>query len=600
VQVDNHIKEQVSAIPHKPGVYQYYDKNNQLLYVGKAKNLKKRVSSYFVEKNNNSSRITILIKKIWRIEYTIVSHEKDALLLENTLIKELKPKYNIQLRDDKSYPFIAILNEPFPRVIITRNPEKNGSQYFGPYTSVRHIRSILNLIKKLYPIRNCTLALTEKNIKAKKFKVCLEYHIKNCYGPCEGKQTEEEYKSNIEEIKKILKGNYSEVKLQLQKHMEMYALNLQFEKAAIIKEKIIALSEYAEKSIVVNPSIENTHVFSLIEDNIKVYVNHLYVSKGNIIKSEAYIISRKLEEPLDEILKYILDRHIDEIGTETVIAPILPTDNEYPFEVSVPKIGDKKKLLDLATINALHQKEKHTLKHQKTENYKEKTLLELKNTLNLKYLPLHIECFDNSNLQGTNPTASVVVFKNGIPSKKDYRHFNIKTVVGANDFASMEEVVYRRYWSLLDKEQQLPNLIVIDGGKGQLNAAMQSIKKLGMENKIDVVSLAKRLEEVFKPGEAESYIISRKSDAIKTLQFIRNEAHRFAIAFHRNKRSNNSIQNELEDIPGIGKQTIKKLLTKYKSVKKISSLTLEELNKEIDKSKSNRIKEYFNNKKGEL
>lgn len=600
MHVDSHIKEQVSAIPQKPGVYQYYDKNNQLLYVGKAKNLKKRVSSYFVEKNNNSSRITILIKKIWRIEYTIVIHEKDALLLENTLIKELKPKYNIQLRDDKSYPFIAILNEPFPRVIITRNPIKNGSQYFGPYTSVRHIRSILNLIKKLYPIRNCTIALTEKNIKAKKFKVCLEYHIKNCFGPCEGKQTEEDYNSNIEAIKKILKGNFSEVKFQLQQEMDLYATNLEFEKAAIIKEKIIALSEYAEKSIVVNPNIENTHVFSLIEDNIKVYVNHLYVSKGNIIKSEAYIISRKLEEPLNEILKYILDRHIDEIGNDAVIAPILPSEIEYPFEVSVPKIGDKKKLLDLATINALHQKEKHTIKNNKKENYKEKTLLELKNTLNLKYLPLHIECFDNSNLQGTNPTASVVVFKNGIPSKKDYRHFNIKTVVGANDFASMEEVVYRRYWSLIEKNQQLPNLVVIDGGKGQLNAAMQSIKKLELDEKVDVVSLAKRLEEIFKPGEAESYIISRKSDAIKTLQFIRNEAHRFAITFHRNKRSKNSLQNELEDIPGIGKQTIKKLLTKYKSVKNISSLTLEELNKDLDKSKSIRLKEYFDNKKGEL
>lgn len=600
MQVDNHIKEQVSVIPNEPGVYQYYDKNNQLLYVGKAKNLKKRVSSYFVEKNNNSSRIAILIKKIWRIEYTIVNHEKDALLLENTLIKELKPKYNIQLRDDKSYPFIAILNEPFPRVIITRNPIKDGSQYFGPYTSVRHIRSILNLIKKLYPTRNCTLALTEKNIKGKKFKVCLEYHIKNCYGPCEGKQTAEEYNSNIEEIKKILKGNFSEVKLQLQQEMDLYAVNLKFEKAAIIKEKIIALNEYAEKSIVVNPSIENSHVFSLIEDNVKVYVNHLYVSKGNIIKSEAYILSRKLDEPLIEILKYILDRHIDEIGTETVIAPITLSEKEYPFEIIVPKIGDKKKLLDLATINALHQKEKHTIKNQKSENYKEKTLIELKNTLNLKYLPLHIECFDNSNLQGTNPTASVVVFKNGIPSKKDYRHFNIKTVVGSNDFASMEEVVYRRYWSILERNQQLPNLIVIDGGKGQLNAALQSIKKLEIEDKVDVISLAKRLEEVFKPGEAESYIISRKSDAIKTLQFIRNEAHRFAITFHRNKRSKNSIQNELEDIPGIGKQTIKKLLTKYKSVKRIESLTLDDLNKEIDKSKSIRIKEYFDNKKGEL
>lgn len=600
MEINSQIKDQLKSIPHNPGVYRYYDKNNNLLYVGKAKNLKKRVSSYFTAKKNTSSRIQILVNKIKRIEYTIVNHEKDALLLENTFIKEQKPKYNIQLRDDKSYPFIAILNEPFPRVIITRNPIKDGSVYFGPYTSVRHIRSVLTLIKKLYPIRNCTLSLTDKNIQGNKFKVCLEYHIKNCLGPCEGRQTTADYQKNIDEIKKILKGNYGEIKSRFQEDMEKYAESLEFEKAAYFKEKIEALKEYAEKSVVVNPNMENTHVFGLIEDDIKVYVNHLYVSGGNIIKSEAYVLSRKLEESLQEVLEYILDRYVDEIRNDEVIASIIPEEKNYSFEITVPKIGDKKKLLDLATLNALHQKEKHTLKLQKNSGHKEKVLLELKEQLNLKYIPLHIECFDNSNFQGTNPVASVVVFKDARPSSKDYRHFNIKSVDGPNDFASMEEVVYRRYKGLLDRNEALPNLIVIDGGKGQLNAAYKSIQLLNIEDKVDIVSLAKRMEEVFKPNEANSYIINRKSEAIKTLQHIRNEAHRFAITFHRKKRSNSAIKNQIMTIPGIGNKTNEKLLTKFKSVKRISTLEIKDLSEVVDMKKATLIYEYFKNKNGSV
>lgn len=600
MEIESHIKEQLTTIPQSPGVYRYYDKNNELLYVGKAKNLKKRVSSYFTVKKNTSSRIQVLVNKIKRIEYTIVNHEKDALLLENTFIKEQKPKYNIQLRDDKSYPFIAILNEPFPRVIITRNPLKDGSLYFGPYTSVRHIRSVLSLIKKLYPIRSCALSLTDKNIHSNKFKVCLEYHIKNCMGPCEGKQTSIDYQKNIDEIKKILKGNFGEIKNRFQEEMEKHAESLEFEKASYIKEKIEALKEYAEKSIVVNPNMENTHVFGLVEDDIKIYVNHLYVSGGNIIKSEAYVLNRKLDESLQEVLRYILDRYSDEIGNEEVISPLLPEESEYNFEVCVPKIGDKKKLLDLATLNALHQKEKHTLKHQKNSIHKEKVLLELKEQLNLKYLPIHIECIDNSNFQGANPVASVVVFKNARPSSKDYRHFNIKSVEGPNDFASMEEVVYRRYKGLMDRNETLPNLIVIDGGKGQLNAAFKSLQKLNITDKVDIISLAKRMEEVYKPGEANSYIISRKLESIKTLQHIRNEAHRFAITFHRKKRNASSINNQILSIPGIGYKTNQKLLTKFKSVKRISTLKIEDLSEVVDFNKAKMIFEYFKNKNGSI
>lgn len=581
----------IKNLPKNPGVYRYYDIDGKLLYIGKAKNLKNRVSSYFVNKDH-SFRIQMMVRKIHNIEYSIVPTEKDALLLENALIKELQPRYNIMLRDDKSYPYIKIVNEKFPRVYFTRKYENDGAEYYGPYTSANHVRSILELIKKLYQIRSCSLPLNEKNIAANKFKVCLEYHIGNCLAPCVGFQSKENYDNNIEQIRKIVKGRLQELRSVLKQQMQDFADALEFEKAEIIKIKMQSLKEYVSDSTVVNPGLGNFHVFGFTEDDKKAYINYLYVFEGTIIKTKAITLQKNLDESKEELMQFAL---VDVIGdTNEKMEVLLPfevdTGNDY-IQVSVPKIGDKKHIVELAQRNALFQKQKG--KEKINVDHTTRILELMKEELKLNDLPKHIECFDNSNFQGTNAVSACVVFKNAKPSTKDYRHFNVKTVVGANDFDTMKEVVYRRYHRMIVEQQELPNLIVIDGGKGQLAAAMESIYNLKLEHQVQVISIAKRLEEIYYPNDPFPLHISKKSETLKVLQHIRNEAHRFGITFHRNKRDKNTLKTELHDIKGIGEKLAEKLLKQFGSVKKIEQLSLTEVEEVIGKSKASIVFHYF-------
>lgn len=585
----------IKNLPKQPGVYRYYDKDGKLLYIGKAKNLKNRVSSYFVNKDH-SFRIELMVRRIHNIEYSIVPTEKDALLLENALIKELQPKYNISLKDDKSYPYIKIVNEQFPRIYFTRKYENDGAEYFGPYTSVNHVRSILELIKKLYPIRSCSLPLSERNIKAKKFKVCLEYHIGNCLGPCMDLQSKENYDNNIEQIRRIVKGRLQELRTILKQQMQEHAEKLEFEEAEIIKIKLQSLKEYVTDSTVVNPGLGNFHVFGFTEDDKKAYINYMYVFEGTVIKTKAITLQKNLEESKEELMQFAI---VDTIGNTTERAEVLlPFDvtieNDF-IQTSVPKIGDKKHIVELAQRNALFQKQKGK---EKTKPDNTTRILELmKEELKLSELPVHIECFDNSNFQGTNAVSACVVFKNAKPSKKDYRHFNVKTVVGANDFDTMKEVVYRRYHRMILEQEPLPNLIVIDGGKGQLSAAMESIYNLKLENQVQVISIAKRLEEIYYPNDPYPLHISRKSETLKVIQHIRNEAHRFGITFHRNKRDKNTLKTELSEIKGIGEKTGSALLQKFGSVKTIEKTALADLEKVIGKAKAVIVYDFFKTKK---
>ncbi len=586
----------IKNLPKHPGVYRYYDKEGKLLYIGKAKNLKNRVSSYFINKDH-SYRIQLMVRKIHAIEYSIVPTEKDALLLENALIKEFQPRYNILLKDDKSYPYIKIVNEPFPRVFFTRKYENDGAEYFGPYTSIHHVRSILELIKKLYPIRSCSLPLNEKNIKAQKFKVCLEYHIGNCLAPCVGLQSKENYDNNIEQIRKIVKGRLQELRIVLKKQMQEYAENLEFEKAEITKIKLQSLKEYITDATVVNPGLGNFHVFGYAEDEKKAFINYLYVFEGTVIKTKAISLQKNLDETKEELLQFAI---IDTLGQTAEKAEVLaPFDTEIINEsihLSIPKIGDKKHLVELAQRNALFQKQKGKEK-QKTDPVI-RILSLMREELKLKELPKHIECFDNSNFQGTDAVAACVVFKNAKPSKKDYRHFNVKTVIGANDFDTMKEIVFRRYHRMILEQEPLPNLIVIDGGKGQLNAAMESILNLKLEDKVQVISIAKRLEELYYPNDPFPLHINKKSETLKVIQHIRNEAHRFGITFHRNKRDKNTLKTELHAIKGIGEKIAEKLLQELGSVKTIQSTSLIELEKIIGKSKAKLVYDFYNKKNG--
>ena len=579
----------VRALPEVPGVYRYYDKEGNLLYIGKAKNLKRRVSSYFNRDNQHSARIKLLVRKIAEIQHTVVNSERDALLLENALIKQYQPKYNIMLKDDKSYPFIKITNEHFPKVFFTRKYIKDGSEYFGPYTSVYYARSLMTLIKELYPIRTCMLNLSPQNIKAKKFKVCLEYYLGNCLGPCEGRQTEEDYLKNIEEIRSILKGKYAPVSKVLKENMEKAAEELQFEEAEKWKRKLNFFKDFVKTSVIVNPGLGNFHVFGYYEDEKKAYINYLYVLDGTIIKTKNTIIKRKL----DESDAYLLEQAILEIilqedfNKEPILIPFELEEPELLTEYTfvIPKIGDKKKLLELAQKNALFIKKNEIRKDVKVP--KEQRILQImKEDLRMKTLPFHIECFDNSNIQGHFPVASMVVFKNAKPSRSDYRHFNVKTVVGPNDFDSMKEIVYRRYKRLLDEKAPLPQLIVIDGGKGQLGMAMESLKSLGLDKQIQCVSLAKRLEEIYYPGDSLPLYISKKSETLRVLQHIRDEAHRFGITFHRDQRSRGTIKTELTEIKGIGAKTANLLLTRVGSVQKIKTANPELLISLIGKKKT--------------
>ncbi len=586
---------QIKSLPDQPGVYQYFDKDGKILYVGKAKNLRKRVSSYFV-KHHEQRKTTVMVKKIEHIKHIVVPTETDALLLENNLIKRLQPRYNVLLKDDKSYPWICIKKEPFPRVFQTRKLVKDGSEYFGPYTNVKTIYTLLELIRELYPLRTCSHDLSQQNIQNHKYKVCLEYHIKNCKGACEGYESESAYQDKITAIRNILKGNFKENLKDFKNHMMQLAAEMRFEEAQEIKLKIEALENYQAKSTIVNPKISNVDVFSIVSDETTAYVNFLQIIHGAIIRSHTLELKKKLDESDRELLELAIVelRTRFQLQAREIIVPF-EVDVEEKISITIPKLGDKKQLLDLSERNAKYYRldQLKQIKITDPERHTNRIMEQMKNDLRLPVEPRHIECFDNSNIQGTNPVAACVVFKNGKPSKKDYRHFNIKTVEGPNDFASMEEVVYRRYKRLLDENQPLPQLIIIDGGKGQLSSALKSIDALGLRGKVAILGIAKRLEEIFYPGDSIPLYLNKKSETLKVIQHLRNEAHRFGISFHRDQRSKNAIDSSLLHIPGIGEKTMEKLLLTFKSVKRIKETPVEEIEKIIGKDKASKLIKYF-------
>ncbi len=581
-----------ASIPALPGIYKYYNEAGDLIYVGKAKHLRKRVSSYF-SKTFTTYKTAELVKRIRKIEFTIVNSEQDAFFLENSLIKEYQPLFNINLKDDKTYPYIVVKNEPFSRVFFTRKKINDGSQYFGPYTSVNKVKDLLGFIKQNIPLRTCKLNLSKSNIEKKKFKVCLEYHLGNCKGPCENLQTREDYDEGLERLKHLLKGNLSPVLQEFKKQLKFHSNNLEFEKAAIYKNKIEHLQQYQSKSMVVNTKTGTVDIFSILDEAEQSYVNYLAVNNGSIIQTKTIIIEKKLNEPKEEILNFAI-RQIRETFNSEAKEIIVPFEINYPEEgilVTVPRFGDKKKLLELSEKNVNYFKVEINSKkalnlHEKTADQKKEVLLQLQEDLHLPELPRHIECFDNSNLHGTNAVAAMVCFIDGQPSKKDYRHYNIKTVTGINDFASMQEVVYRRYKRLIDENKPLPELVIIDGGKGQLSASLESIRSLNLDGKTTLVGLAKNKEELFFAGDTSSLQLNWNSDSLKLIRYIRDEVHRFGISFHRAKRSKAAIENELEKIPGIGKATADQLLKKFRSVKNVKATSFSELEEVIGKSKA--------------
>jgi excinuclease ABC subunit C len=594
----DYIKNLVELLPDKPGVYQFFNEKGEILYVGKAKNLKKRVSSYFNKLHHDSNKVQVMVAKVSDIRHIVVETESDALLLENNLIKKYQPKYNVLLKDDKTFPWICVKNERFPRLFSTRNPVSDGSQYFGPYTSVIMIRTLLNLIRQLYKLRNCNHNLSVENIRKQKFKVCLEYHLGNCKAPCIGAQEEDEYNESIRQIKLILKGNISQVNTYLQEMMHKYSSDYKFEQAAIIKEKIEIIEKFRSKSTIVNPAIDNVDVFSYVDDPEAAYVNYLRVMNGAIVQAHTMELKKRLEETKEDLLLLAITelRQRFSSNAREILVPFLPGMSIDKLKFFVPKIGDKLKLVELSDRNAkFYQLEKHKrLSNNKFKKRTERILETAKTDLRLSEMTLHIECFDNSNLQGTNPVAACVVFRNGRPSAKDYRHFNIRTVVGPDDFSSMREVVYRRYKRMLDGAMPLPQLIIIDGGKGQLNAALDSLQELKLHGRIAVISIAKRLEEIYFPGDPHPLYIDKNSETLKLIQQIRNEAHRFGISFHKTKRSSTFLQSELEQIEGIGDKTIETLMKDFKSVSIIRELSLEQLIASIGKSRARQVFDHFN------
>ena len=588
----NHISEILKNIPDKAGIYQYYDKNQDLLYVGKAKNLKKRVSSYFT-KTQEHGKTKVLVGKIQDIKYVVVATEMDALLLENNLIKKHQPKYNVMLKDGKTYPWICIKNELFPRIFQTRTVIKDGSEYFGPYASVRLVQTILEFFHQLYPLRNCNLNLSEQNIKNEKFKVCLEYHLKNCLGPCIGEQKNKDYLLAIDHIRQIITGDVRSVIEHLKDSMKKFSANLEFEKAQSVKEKITLLDNYQSKSTIVNPKINDVDVFTIISDEDTAFVNFLKIKSGAIIQAHTLELSKKLNETEEELLQLaIIELRQRFNSTSKDIYCSHSLENVWEdLSITIPKIGDKKKLIDLSLRNAkymLLDKQKQQINNIDRQDNK-RVLEQLQKDLRLKDRPRHIECFDNSNLQGTSAVAACIVFKNGKPSKKDYRHFNIKTVVGPDDFASMEEVIFRRYKRLLEEEEDLPELIVIDGGKGQLSAAVKSLEKLKLRGKIVIIGIAKRLEEIYFPGDRLPLYLDKRSESLKLIQQLRDEAHRFGITHHRNKRSKISLENSLDKIEGIGPKTVELLITHFGSVKKVMEAKKVELIQLIGKAKAEKV-----------
>jgi excinuclease ABC subunit C len=586
---------QVSTLPDSPGVYQYYDKEGKLLYVGKAKNLKKRVTSYFTKQHDNA-RTRVMVRKIADIKHIVVATETDALLLENNLIKNYQPKYNILLKDDKSYPWICIKNERFPRIFPTRRMIKDGSEYYGPYTSMKTVHTLLDLIKGLYQLRTCNYDLSHEKIMAGKYKVCLEYHLGNCAGPCEDLYDEVNYNENIEAIRNIVKGNFKESLNRFKDQMKKYAVDLHFEDAQRIKDKIDVLENYQVKSTVVNPKISNVDVFSVISDPDYGYVNFLQLSHGAIIRSHTLEIKKKLDETDAEMLELAVVEIRQRFNSQS-------KELYLPFRIRVeeglmihlPKLGDKKKILDLSTRNAKYFRMERFKQARivDPDRHENRIMEQMKKDLRLTEEPRHIECFDNSNIQGTNPVAACVVFKNGKPSKRDYRKFHIKTVVGPDDFASMEEVVFRRYKRLKEENQPLPQLIIIDGGKGQLSSSLKALDDLGLRGKIAIIGIAKRLEELFYPDDPIPLYLDKKSETLKIIQQLRNEAHRFGITFHRQLRSKEALNTTLETIPGIGEKTVVELLRVFKSTKRVEKASFDALVKVVGASKAKKIITHF-------
>ena len=590
---------QIQTLPSNPGVYQYYDKDEKILYVGKAKNLKKRVASYF-NKIHDTAKTNVLVKKIVTIKHIVVTSEQDALLLENNLIKKLQPRYNVLLRDDKTYPWICIKKEPFPRIFPTRRMVKDGSEYFGPYTNFKVVNTILDLIKELYPLRTCNYDLSPSNINSGKFKVCLEYHIGNCKGGCEGYESAENYQNHVNVIREILKGNFKESLKDFKVKMLQFASNMEFEEAQKIKEKIDVLQNYQSRSTILNPKISNIDVFSIISDESMAYVNFLQIAHGAIIRSYTLELKKKLDESDEELLELAVVelRERFSLTSKEIILPFA-LDFGDGIKITVPQLGDKKQILELSERNAKYYRMDQLKQIQivDPERHTIRIMAQMQKDLRLSVEPRHIECFDNSNIQGTNPVAACVVFKDGKPSKKDYRHFNIKTVEGPNDFASMEEVVYRRYKRLLDENQPLPQLIIIDGGKGQLSSALKSIDDLGLRGKIAIIGIAKRLEELFYPGDSAPLYLDKKSETLKIIQQLRNEAHRFGITFHRDKRSKSALNSSIETIPGIGEKTMLTLIKHFKSVKRLKLASEKEISDIVGLSKAKKISDFYKENK---
>jgi excinuclease ABC subunit C len=589
------IEVQISSLPNSPGVYQFYDAMETIIYVGKAKNLKKRVSSYFTKKHEYG-KTRVLVKKIKFIKHIVVATESDALLLENNFIKKYQPRYNVLLKDDKSYPWICIKNERFPRIFPTRKLIKDGSEYFGPYTSMKTVKTLLELIKSVYPLRTCNYDLSEEKISAGKYKRCLEFHLGNCKAPCEGLQEAYEYHKQIDDIRDIIKGNFKSSLLYFKHQMKALASEMEFEKAQRIKEKIEVLENYQVKSTVVNPKINNVDIFSIFSDETHAYINFLQVSHGLIVRSHTLEIKKKLEETDEELLQLAVVelRQRFKSDSKELYLPF-PITIDSNVKITIPKLGDKKKLLDLSTRNAKFYRQERfkQIKITDPDRHTKRIMAQMKSDLRLSAEPIHIECFDNSNIQGSNPVAACVVFRNGKPTKKEYRHYNIKTVEGPDDFASMEEVVFRRYKRLLNEAQDLPQLIVIDGGKGQLSSALKSLDVLGLRGKIAIIGIAKRLEEIYFPEDPIPLYLDKKSETLKIIQQLRNEAHRFGISFHRNKRSKAAINSELENIEGIGEKTAEELLKKFKSVKRIREASIDNLAQSIGMAKAKKVYESF-------
>lgn len=593
----DYLKGKVSLLPNLPGIYQFYSENEELLYVGKAKDLKKRVSSYFNQHANQIGKITVLVSKIAEIKHFVVESESDALLLENNLIKQYQPRYNVLLKDDKTFPWICIKNEPFPRVFSTRTITNDGSQYFGPYTSALMVRTLLVLVKQLYKLRTCSLNLSDENIARNKYKVCLEYHLGNCKAPCIGKQSLADYESTIQQIKNILKGNINQVMQFLRNEMQTLASEFKFEEANLLKGKIELLEKYRSKSTIVNASINNVDVFSILEEEDYAIVNFLKVIDGAIVQAHTIELKKKLDETKEELLLFAITDIRNRLASnaDEIIVPFKLDIQLGNVKFIVPRIGDKKKLLDLSERNVAYfqQERKKQQSMKNPQSSADRKLETIRKDLKLNNLPRLIECFDNSNIQGTNPVASCVVFKNATPSKRDYRHFNIKTVSGPDDFASMKEIIYRRYKRTLDESTELPDLVVIDGGKGQLNAAVESLKALGLDGKIPVIGIAKRLEEIYYPEDKYPLYLDKNSETLKVIQYLRNEAHRFAIGFHRSKRSTAFLHSELEEIKGLGKLSVDKLLKTAKTVENLKNLSITALEKIVGKSKAVLIFEHF-------